>query len=314
MEIKSVLSYLINRQVFQEIILAEQINVGASGAKLFKVIDGNKSFVLKLAHKSFHDDKSLVASYKKELEFYQLNRTLEIPYVPETVYSEIHDEYGCILVMKYYPPVEHHQWSEELQKNAVDLCARLNSISLESVSPLHLPQNKIEIDWTFTEKSYQEWKLVLSQHEGRFDTKMLDEIYANIDIVCPILNNEPHYVCHGDFHPENMLHDGDKLYICDWQNIQIGKCIGDISFFISRGIGFGINMNADDLLDYYCERLSKYRGMNISKTVLLREKHASTVLNTFSFWAYYLKNCSYERVAGQFNDMVNSYKYLVDLG
>ena len=139
---------------------------------------------------------------------------------------------------------------------------------------------------------------------------LLDVIYKNLEEACSVLNSAPQYVCHGDFHPENVLSDGKQLYICDWQGVNIGKCVGDISFFISRGLGFGIQINTEKLLAYYCERLSEYIGIEIEPGILQREHSASTLFVTFSFWADYLKNASYERVAKHFLEMENAAKIL----
>ena len=81
--------------------------------------------------------------------------------------------------------------------------------------------------------------------------------------------------------------------------------------FYALNLGFGININSDALLDHYCEKLSGYKGIPIEKSILLKERHAATLLNIFSFWAYHLKNCKRERVAAQFDEMVKAYHYLV---
>ncbi|MDR1630024.1 MAG: aminoglycoside phosphotransferase family protein [Oscillospiraceae bacterium] len=310
MEIKNIIHYLVDKRVFYDVTEVNPITVGASGARLFSVIDGEQKYVLKHTHESSHQEKRHIHSYQKELLFYELNQRLKLPYVPDMIYSERHSDYGILLVMRYYSPLLHDQWTSEMQKSAVDLCAKFNSIAIEQMGPLGLSFQKTEIDKAFTEKSYQVWKGVLAQHRGCFDEVLFEEIYKNIDIVCPVLNDEPHYVCHGDFHPENLLYDDKNLYICDFQNIDVGKAIGDISFFISRGTGFAIKMDTDALLDYYCEKLSEYKGIPIDRATLIKERCASAVLNIFSFWAYHLKNCSYERVSGQFNEMVKSYQHL----
>lgn len=312
MDIQTITAYLTQKGIFIKAVSALPITTGASGAKLWRVETGGKTYVLKHAHPSFHSDPGLIAGYRKEFEFYKLNESLRLPYLPKVVHAELHDEYGILLVMDCYAPIPHERWDTDLQKQAVDLCARLNSLDIGRLSGLNLHFNPTTINREFTEKAYEDWKFVLGQHKGRFDEALLDEIYRNIDMVCPVLNNEPHYVCHGDFHPDNLLSDGERLYLCDWQNVGIGKCIGDISFFIGRGIGFGIPMNPDELLDYYCAKLSEYKGMRIAKTTLLKEKHASTVLTTLSFWANYLKDCPAERVAVQFDDMADAYRHLCE--
>lgn len=310
MEMNKWLTYLIEKGVFKEVISCEPITLGAGGAKLFTINTGNKKYVLKIAHESFRSDAAYLSSYQKELAFYRLNQQLQLPYIPKVVYCEHHPEYGILLVMEYYEAISHEQWNLNFQKQTVDICARFNSIPVDKVAPLGLEWNPTQIDKEFTHNAYLDWVEILEEHGDKFDRKLLDEIYENIKIVCDVLNKEPQYLCHGDFHPENVLTDGKQLYICDWQGVNIGKSVGDISFFISRGMGFGIPMDEEILLDYYCERLSEYTGTPIEKTTLLKEKAASNLLTTFSFWAHYLKGSSYEAVAGHFEGMVRAYHCL----
>lgn len=306
----SIFTYLELNQVFTNVVTYEPITIGAGGAKVYIVTDGEKKYVLKHMPKYLHTDKNIDNSYEKELHFYEFNESLRFPYIPNSIFHENSNEHGIVLVMDYYSPIKKESWNLNLQKQAVDLCAKINSIPINKIDPLKLQHQKIEINKESTQKSYQDWKFVLNQHKEKFEDKVLDEIYENIELVCPILNSDPYCLCHGDFHPENILYDGKQMFVCDWQGINIGKSISDISFFISRGRGMGIDMKEEQLLDYYCERVSLYKNKNIDKEILLKEKYASTVLCIFSFWAQYLKNSSFEKVAIQYNEMVDAFRKL----
>ncbi|BCN28999.1 aminoglycoside phosphotransferase family protein [Anaeromicropila herbilytica] len=310
MNANSIFSYLENNQIFTNNVTYKAITIGAGGAKVYIITDGEKKYVLKHIPKYLHTDINIYNSYERELHFYELNELLRLPYIPNTIFHENSNEHGIILVMNYYSPINKESWNINLQKQAIDICAKINSIPIDKINSLDLQHQKIEINKQSTENSYNDWKFVLSQHKDKFEDKVLDEIYKNIEIVCPVLNSEPHCLCHGDFHPENILYDGDQLFVCDWQGINIGKSINDISFFISRGLGMGIDMKEEQLLDYYCERVSLYKNKIINKEKLLKEKYASTVLCTFSFWAQYLKNSSFEQVAIQYNGMVDAFQKL----
>jgi len=305
--IKNIVKYLTDKKVFTDITSIEPINTGASGAKLFLISDSKNNYVLKNAH---HNNGGHINSYINEYDFYKLNDKLKLPFVPETLYYENHRDYGIVLVLCFYKPISHNEWDTELLLKAVGLCAELNSLDIETVSDLNLNFNKVKIDHKFAKQSYEAWKYVINRHTGYFDSVIIDKIYKNLDIVCPILNAEPHYICHGDFHPENILSDGKKLFICDWQNISLGKCMVDISFFISRATAFGIEINDNELFDYYCAKLSEYRQTMVDKSILQKDKDASVVLNTFLYWAYYLKDGGIERISPLFESMVNSFNNL----
>ena len=284
----------------------DDINVGSGGAQLFIVVDrkGDR-YVIK--NSGLNKDSSLLKEYK----FYEINRKNKFSFVPETIHTEIHSEYGVIIVMKMYKHIKYDEWDHNLQLKAVDLCAMINSIDKNYFFDLDLKQNLITLNEDFLLRSYKDWIFVINQHNVIHGEKIIDEIYKNLDIVCPILNNGNQYICHGDFHPENILIDNEDFIICDWQNVKIGKGIGDVSFFVDRAHGFGIHVDSEKIIDNYCLCLSKYIGKTIDKKNILQEQSAAALKNIFSYWAEYLKDCSWEKVYPLYQKMVNAYKLLI---
>lgn len=302
------ISYLLRQGVFCNDLLYEQLSGGASGAALYSVTDSNGRYVLKVSRKSDREEDNTLADFAKEYAFYNLNKRLKLPFVPKTVYSEKHAEYGFILVMERFDSIPHSGWDRELQKKAVDLCAQLNSLDISLFSDLELKRSRIKIDRKAAETSYHLWLEVIRRHGAEFDEKMLAEIYHHLDVICPVLNVEPFRICHGDFHPENLITDGNQLYMIDWQNLHMGNSAEDISFFIQRGNGFGIQLNTEELFTCYAEKLSEYTGQDISVEQLMLENSASVLLTAFMFWAYYLKDAPCGRVEMFFHSMVEAYK------
>ena len=307
---EKILEEFTEKRVWEKVESCEKISVGASGAELFLVSSPGKKYVLKAAGKQGERNEDVMKSFRREYEFYRLARELGLSFVPELLHAENHPEYGIVLVLKAYEQIPHAAWNSELQKAAMDLGARVNSLPVKALAPLGLLREPVRMDEEAARNSYRSWLEILSEHEGRFDRRVLDVIYRKIGEVCPILNSEPLYVCHGDFHPENVLRDGKNLLLCDWQNIHIGKSAEDFSFFLSRGQGFGIPMEEEELLEYYCERLSMYTCRRIEPETVRMERDASMLLTTFSCWAYYLRKASYESVAIHFRNMENAVKRL----
>jgi hypothetical protein len=66
-------------------------------------------------------------------------------------------------------------------------------------------------------------------------------------------------------------------------------------------------MNEDNLMDYYCERLSNYTKTEINKCNIYNVINASTVFVSFMYWANYLKNADLNTVSEIYNKMVNSF-------
>ena len=310
MEITKILKYLTDISVFNKVLSFEEITMGKGGAKIYKINAGEKIYILKSAHKDFGLDDEGINSYIKELNFYNLSLSLNLPFVPKPVYTEIHPEYGIIILMDCYKTLSPAAWTSELQMKAADLCAKFNSIAFKKLDSMELKWNPTVIDENFSKNSLATWLKVLDEHKGKFDPYILDIIYKNLKEIAAVLNEPPHYFCHGDFHPENILTDGEKLYICDFQGLNIGKCAGDINFFISRGSSMGINIDSEKLLSYYAERLSQYTGKETDTETLEKERCASSLLVTFSFWADYLHNADFIKVKLHYDEMVNAAKFL----
>ena len=302
-KVDRVIDHLKENKVFHNVDHVEKVNVGSGGAQLFMINDSGNEYILKTSSPNI--DPSLLKEYK----FYAIKNSFH--FIPEIIHTENHLDYGVIIVMKKYKTIKHEEWDYNLQLRAIDLCAKLNSMNKDKFTDLGIELNLVTLNGGFLKNSYDDWKYIVNKHNGDFDMEIVNDIYKNLDIVCPILNNGYQYICHGDFHPENILFDNDgNLIICDWQNIKIGKGIGDISFFIDRAIGFGINVNTDKLIEYYCMCLSKYTNSVIEKDILLKEKSAAALLSIFSFWAYYLKESDKERIFSFYDEMVNSFRYL----
>ncbi|MCL2701905.1 MAG: hypothetical protein FWE88_09490 [Phycisphaerae bacterium] len=106
------------------------------------------------------------------------------------------------------------------------------------------------------------------------------------------------------------MSDGENLMICDWQNIHIGKCSGDFSFFLKRGFNFGIDQSDVVLFDHYYHQLSRHAREPIDRPVLWRETYASTVHNSFLFWPYHLKRADFARTKSIYDGMIHAFEEL----
>ena len=161
-------------------------------------------------------------------------------------------------------------------------------------------------------KSYDLWNKIICKHRNYFESNIIDNIFKMLDFICLILNNDPHYICHGDFHPENILMNNHEIIICDWQRINIGKSISEIFFFISKALDFGINIIENEIIEYYCQKLSEYKMENVDKLKIQKEKNASILYITFIHWPYFLQNSNIERINIHYNNMDQAYNNLIN--
>lgn len=282
----------------------QEIRVGAGGASLWALREGARRYVLKAAQ------GEALPSVAKELAFYRLAARLSLPNVPALRWGGQAED-AVFLLMDFHTPVAHEQWDSALAQQAMELCARLHSQPPALLAPLGLSFSPCAIDPGFSANAYRAWQAVLGEHPGCFDLALLKEIYHSLSLLPPVLNAPPYRVCHGDFHPENLLCNGDTLYLCDFQNLGVGQGAGDVSFFFSRGSAMGIPLDEEGLTLHYCQALSALTGERVEPLHVQRQRHASSLLTTFSFWADYLSGASQEAVAARFQEMAGSYAFLL---
>lgn len=263
---------------------------------LYAVYDSAGEYVVKSAMES------------REYEFYRCNQALKLPFVPPILHIEKDTAQGYVLVMKKFSSIAHADWDSARQNAAVDICARLNSLN-PAIFP-GLPRDCAAIDPRTAENAHCTWLEVVHRHPGKFDEHILQIICARLNEAKAALNAVPLCLCHGDFHPDNLVSDGERLYLIDWQSLHMGRGAGEISFFISRGSDFGIPMDEGALFDCYAQRVSAYTGQSVSVERLMRAHDASSLLTAFVHWPHYLLEASCERTAGVFERMIRAARRL----
>ena len=306
-----IIAFLEQEQVLEKVKGFNEIKSGASGAKVYEAETINGRFIIKHIQKDGCKSDDNWASFEREWRFYSICKDLKISFIPDLVFMSREENKDIIMVFNSYERIPHKQWLPRMQLKAMDLCARLNSIDTGFAQKIGIEFKKTEADKESLDNAYQEWQYVLSSYGSRFGGNVLKHIYENFDKICDIINAPPYNICHGDFQPDNILLNFNNgkggLVLCDWQNISIGKGIGDISFFLSRSKDFDIEIDEDALISFYCERLSHYTEKTIEKADMYRIKNASTVLASFIYWGFYLAGTDGERVANIYNEMAKSY-------
>ncbi len=308
---QGVISQLEAQGVFDQVQLVSPVTSGASGARVYRVTDRVGSYVVKHAYPSLcGGNQDMQTSYEREWRFYSALGHLSETAIPQIVYLANEPELGIILVFPYYRTIQLSDWSEQLQLRAMDVCARIHSLDPDFLKGLGGEFSPACLDNKRLDQSLVQWNRVLSLHDRRFDPNRLKAIYDNMDTICRILNEPPYTVCHGDFHPGNIMLDQDRLIVCDWQNVGIAKGAGDVSFFISRGKAAGIAMEEAQLVDYYRQRLSFYTGTQVSGAEVYAVINASTAYVSFMFWAYYLTDADVHSVWQVYDRMVSAFQAL----
>ena len=81
----------------------------------------------------------------------------------------------------------------------------------------------------------------------------------------------PTTMCHGDWRADNLMFDGDKPTVIDFQLIGTGSGIYDVGYFISQSIDTGVRRGHDrELMDVYLDRLASH-GITVDRDEAWRQ-------------------------------------------
>jgi len=287
------------------------ITTGAGGANVFTVAD---KYVVKYINLSTLNAGTR-KQYQKEFDFYRIDANKKIDFIPEIIFQATDDD-EIIIVMKKYIPIKTEEWDVNLQTAAAEICAKINALNI--VDYIKIIQNPEADNGNIKDEdphplslSYQNWTNLQKKFPGNIDATLLEEMYNNYkNKIDTSKFNIPETLKHGDFHPQNFLKNGEKLIICDWQGVCMGKGIGDIAFFISRGTDMGLKINRDKLISDYNEALIQHTNIETSLTDLHKTVAANEFGVSFKFWAEYLQDADINKVLNIYTKMVESYTKL----
>ena len=270
------------------------IKTGQSGAAVTE-IDGRS--ILKRAERQLLQDDRLFESFRKEALFYQycLESSDEVlrACIPEVFDLRIRDDSVALWMKKYGEP-ERGDLNDELLRQIAAVLARIHSRKI----PDFLQAEPKSVSWEdeMIREARQGWLEVLDEHPGRFDAAPLDRIAAGIREIAAWHAGDVPVLSHGDFHWENLLTDGERIRVCDWQSVSGGSRADDLNFFISRLQSDGIHLEPEAFAALYREELFALTGESRKTEEIVGHMAAANVLTTFRFWHLFLHDSGYERV------------------
>ncbi len=281
---------------------AVEVKVGQSGADVYE-IDGK--YILKHVVRQKLTDE-LFNTYTHEALFYQEQAPHKKAYLPEVLESNI-SQNEIILLIKKYNRLERSAINAELIEKVANVLATLHTDDL----PSFIDKNKKEAEPLSAQKiaeSVSGWKSVLAEHPGVFDASQVENIAGKINELILWNNFEECVLVHGDCHWDNFLEDETgNILLCDWQSVNFGGASGDLSFFISRLCGDGVQLHAATLLDSYVKAIWELSGKRIKQQDISNHMNASNVITSFAFWHQYLHGTSEARVREIYGKMTKDF-------
>jgi thiamine kinase-like enzyme len=156
----------------------------------------------------------------------------------------------------------------------------------------------------------QGWKAVLAEHPGVFDEMVLEQIEQSVNDWNKKFFVKEYCFVHGDFHFENLLQDEDgNIKIIDWQNCGTGHGSGDISFLLSRLSADGFSIDAEKIIEMYCQGAKK-QGRRILAQEIFVQMSLANLNTSFRFWHMYLHGSEEKRVRDIYEKMIKDAIFL----
>jgi len=177
----------------------EIIGEGAT-TKIYR--DGNKAVKLYV--------NALAGEAQNEADRQSFAYNAGLP-VPAVFGIEKLNEIETALYMEYIQgrTLIHAGMDRESRNNAIRILAKLQCM-VHSVDGAGMPKQKDRLIWKI-------------EHNRYLDTQVKERLLDTVHRLDSGRTN----LCHGDFHPLNILYDGEKHWIIDWVDTTSGDALAD---------------------------------------------------------------------------------------
>ncbi len=272
-----------------------KITVGKSGAEVY-LLDGGR--VAKHVCRSVLQNDERWTTYRREAMLYACPAAKGQAFLPE-VYHCSYDDNEIQLIMKQYRPLAFSQLDDGLLYKVLSVLADIHRLTppdflpQQKPSPVCLPAEDIVA-------YLSGWRSIVERHGDAFSPAVLYAIAEKINEVNTRLFSAKQWLCHGDFHFENLLQDDvGNIIVCDWQNVGLGHVSGDLSFFLSRLSAEGQNIPKEKVIAAYCT----LSDTGVTPDEITVQMALANLNTSFMFWHNYLHSASRERVGEIFHKM-----------
>jgi len=264
-------------------------NTLLGGNMNFTFIDNEINKFIKIIPKKMYDYRTtlyqLMLSYNTHLD------NLEVP-----IYTSLIDKETDIEVQ--YEIIKEKQW--ELNNNNIELIAK-------NIALIHNYnyKNRLNIDLSIKNNKYDnlsEWdKLDKKSNQVKLSYNLRKSIFYKIERI----DNQVKIPLHRDLRKHNIMYDGNKYYLIDFDfaaidfiSIELGAFIADILLFSENSI---------DLINLFFKSYFKHLNFKFNYTHIIIDYLNYLCTNTFPFYIKdNLRQSAFDKLVDERNEVLKS--------
>ncbi len=282
--------------------MTKQITIGKSGASVCEL---DHMYIAKHIQRNLMQFDADWDSYRREAQFYSSYTSESFPFLPKIYHCSQTDDEIQLIIEKYYP-VNKNNLDDVMIKKIFDVLAQIHNMPIPEFLP-PICAGALRLDKDEISQYLSGWFDVIREHDDVFSESDLIKIGENINKINKQAYASKQLCCHGDFHLDNLLANGEgNVIVCDWQNVNSGHVSGDISFFLSRLSADGFQISKEKAIRTYC----RFTAANITYEEISMQMSLANLNISFIHWHNYLRGCSVERVREIWERMIEDAEYL----
>ncbi len=275
---------------------------GGSGAITCRVVCEGRDFVLKLTEEEAGEYR--FESAKRELRFYEDVAPELCVSVPRLIAFDVSRESVTLLFDCYEPAGRASEWTtslfEAVARSLGHYHARNTDVDALRRRWPWIPTEGPAFNRESIDEALSQWTLIsrvdrLHDVLNRGVIDFIGRLAGDLDRLDYLRSRLPPTLRHGDFHVDNLLMDesGNILW-ADWQEVQIGHPIEDLSHLVARARVDGAAVPDAAVAAAYHQELSI--TVDVTLDVVREALSASELMKIILHWPFYLGHASTERV------------------
>jgi aminoglycoside/choline kinase family phosphotransferase len=255
----------LSRALGQSDLALVQLAGDASNRRYFRVISGEKSFVL-MVWEPFEDGPKY--PFLSVLNHFHKNGVQ----VPTVVGKSPED--GLVLLEDLGDlTLERRFWEAQDQKSvwpyyekAIDELAKIHYSATQDKSECTAFHIAFDVEKLVWELNYGRTHLIegaMGVKLSAAENKELDRIFLDI---CERLHSQPKFICHRDYHSRNLMLKLDKMRVIDFQDARMGPIHYDLVSLLKDSYVDLNEQTSQNLISYYFEKRKEAGFGNIPST------------------------------------------------